>query len=42
MLLTVYSKWIDKADKTREKSKLDSAFFSTITPQKETASAGSR
>jgi integrase len=42
MLLSVYSKWIDQADKSREKSKLDSAFFSTNAPQKETTSTGGR
>lgn len=42
MLLTVYSKWIDQADKTREKSKLDVSVFSTSAPQMETAPAGSR
>jgi hypothetical protein len=42
MLLEVYAKWIDLADKGREKSKLDSILTATTVPQIDVKVAGTR
>lgn len=42
MLLEVYSRWIDMADRSREKSKLESVLSVPNVCQNKTGEAGSR